>query len=132
MRFYKSKGGYYYKEYNNGKKVRISNEYFHKQLKKSKQYNKSLKGGINRNNNSTIDLSKLTKFLVTLKKKINKINELSKRLGNLKELPNKLPNNLPNNLNTVHNRMILAMIANHHKYKRNSSGPTLNLSYNYC
>ena len=113
MKIYKSKNGYYYKEYKNGKKKRISNEEYKKNVNK-------LKGG------STGNSNKLITQLVGLKKKINKINELSKRQKNLKELPN----NLPNNLNTVQNRLLLAMIANHHKYKRNSSGPTINISQN--
>ena len=36
MKFYRSKGGYFYKEYKNGKKVRISNEEYLKQKKKQK------------------------------------------------------------------------------------------------
>ena len=43
MRYYKSKGGYFYKEYKSGKKIRISNKDYHKQSKNQKQ-----KGGSNR------------------------------------------------------------------------------------
>ena len=43
MRFYKSKGGYYYKEYNNGEKKRITQEEYNKKIKTTK--NKKMIGG---------------------------------------------------------------------------------------
>ena len=117
MRYYQTKSGYNYKEYKNGKKKRISNQEYKKNVNK-------LKGG------STGNSNKLIKQLVGLKKKINKINELLNRKEILQEFPKNVNNNLNNNLNTAQKRKILAMIANHSKYKRNSSGPSLNFSHN--
>jgi surface protein len=90
MKFYKSKGGYFYKEYKNGKKIRISKKDFYKQLKKSKQYNKNLKGGT-----SAAKVNKLVKQLTRLKKKINKLKQILKREQNLQNIEN-----LNNNSNT--------------------------------
>ena len=77
MKIYKSKGGYYYKEYKNGKKKRISNQEYNKNINK---VNKLKGGGSNsNNNNNNINSNELIKPLVALKKIINKINERLKK-----------------------------------------------------
>jgi surface protein len=122
MRYYQTKSGYKYKEYKNGEKKRISNEEYKKNVN-----NITLKGSGTGNSNK----NKLIKQLVTLKKKMNKVNELLKRKVNLKELPKNLNNNLNNNLNKAQKLTLLAMIANHKKYKnKNNSSEPLELPYN--
>ena len=50
MKYIKSKGGYFYKEYKNGKKKRVSKEEFMKHKKPAKKTKKKykMKGGISK------------------------------------------------------------------------------------
>ena len=83
MKYYKSKSGYKYREYKSGKKVRISDNDYHKNVNK---LNKK-KGGSNQplNNQILKDETELIRNLVSLKKIINKIKErLKKPLKNNK------------------------------------------------
>jgi hypothetical protein len=50
MKVIKSKGGYYYKVYKNGKKVRISKEKYLKLKKNNKKVKKKMKGGFSKGN----------------------------------------------------------------------------------
>ena len=67
MKIYKSKGGYYYKEYKNGKKKRISNQEYKKNVNK-------LKGGSTGKGNANKELmyeTFLTETNVDLQSKLS-------------------------------------------------------------
>ena len=112
MRYYQTKSGYKYKEYKNGKKKRISNEEYKKNVNK-------LKGGTHQfQSNPDLSLvnvsldadilsqvlvtnTDLIQSLVTLKKIINKINEtLNKSVNTLNHAERRL-----RLAETIHNRL---------------------------
>ena len=87
MRYYQTKKGYYYKEYKNGKKMRISDKEYHKNLKsKSNKYDRKKKKNFLKEGGFYDEEYKLTDDFSLVWGKSGEFS-IKKRLGEIKKVP---------------------------------------------